>query len=111
MRFFLLLFVILLFIAGCSTKPKYQGYLTKDEVLEIDSQADLFVFEGKTYKTGIDWVNEEELTKKEQVGEITEEMANKLPYGAKIYSTNERNDILIVEHNKKEYRYLVMVGE
>lgn len=111
MRFFLSIILVLFSVSGCSIEPKYQGYLTKDEVLEIDSNADLFLFEGHTYKTGITWVNEEELTKKEQVGKISAEMANKLPMGTKIYSTNERDDILIVEHNGKEKRYLVMIGE
>lgn len=38
-------------------------------------------------------------------------MANKLPTKAKIFTTEERKDILIVENNGEEKRYLLQLGE
>lgn len=86
------------------------------EVLRLDKSADIFQWEGLIYQTKIDWVDETEVTKKELVGEIVEisssnkhfndGMANKLPIGAKVYSTKERGDILIVEYDGKRKKYL-----
>jgi hypothetical protein len=36
-------------------------------------------------------------------------MSNKLPVGAKIFSTKERGDILIVEFEEKKLKYLAIV--
>ena len=59
------------------------------------------------------------LTKDSQVGEIKtknetntdfeNEMSDKLPVGAKIYSAKERGDILIVEFDEHVLRYLAIV--
>ena len=57
------------------------------------------------------WIEEEKLTKGDVIGEITEGMSNHLPIGAKIISTLERGDILIVEYDEIENRYLLQVGE
>ena len=78
--------------------------------------ADIFQFEGIIYKTGIDWVEELTLTKGEQVGEIKtkndtdtnfeDEMSNKLPVGAKIFSTVEKEGpILLVESEGEILKY------
>jgi hypothetical protein len=111
MRIIILLLLIFAILVGCYNEPKYQGFLTKEEVLEMDPKADVFELDGKAYKANIDWINDEELTKDEQVGEITEGMATELPEGAKIYSTKERGDILIAEFDEIEKRYLLMLGE
>ena len=111
MKFLLLIAFGFVIFSGCSFQPTYQGYLTKDEVLEIDPNADAFEFDGNFFKTGIDWIDEEELTKDEQIAVITKEMATVLPNGALVYSTKERGEILIVEYNGTEKRYLLVAGE
>lgn len=111
------------FLSGCSEKNT-QSTETKEitikkidakEVLSLDKNADIFQWNGKIYKSGINWVDKLKLTKKELVGEISENsqknfkdgVANKLIVGAKIYSPKERNDVLIVEFDGKTKYYLV----
>lgn len=90
------------------------------EILTLDPEADIFQFEGVVYKTGIDWVEELTLTKDKQVGEIKtrndidtnfeDEMSNKLPVGAKIFSTLEKEGpILLVESEGKILKYYAIV--
>lgn len=118
-----LLAIFLFTITGCSTK----GETTKvsiesidaEEVLKLDPGADIFQYHGVIYKTNVDWVEELSLTKDVQIGEIKtrneantdfkDEMANKLPVGAKIYSAKERGDILIVEWEGAVLKYLAIV--
>ncbi|KAB2336618.1 hypothetical protein F7731_09645 [Cytobacillus depressus] len=116
MRLLSMILILLLtpsILAGCTTSPGQNkgGYLNKTQVLKLSPDADIFELDGKVYKTDIDWIEKEELTKEEQVGEITEDMANKLPVGAKIFAPKERKDILIVEYDGKGKRYLLQVGE
>jgi hypothetical protein len=95
------------------------GSIDAEEVLTLDLNADIFQYEGVIYKTNIDWVEELTLTKDEQNGEIRaknvdntdfkDEMSNKLPIGAKIFSAKERGDILIVEFEGKILKYLAIV--
>ena len=83
------------------------------------SNADIFQYDGVIYKTNIDWVEELHLTKDVQIGEIKtkndantdfkDEMSNKLPIGAKIFFTKEREDILIVESEGEIKKYLAIV--
>ena len=90
-----------------------------EEVLTLDPNADIFMFEGIIYKTNIDWLEEKKLTKDEQIGEITainktnkdfkNEMSNKLPIGTKIFSAKERGDILLVELDGVIQKYLAIV--
>lgn len=87
------------------------GVLSKEQVLKETPDADLFEFEGKVYKAGVDWIDERDLTKGEQIGVISEDMATKLPKGAQIYAPKERRDILIFSYDGKEKRYLLMLGE
>ncbi len=87
------------------------GTLNKEQVLKENPDADLFEFKGSVYKTGVDWIEEKDLTKGEQIGVISEGMATKLPKGAQIYAPKERRDILIVSYDGKEKRYLLMLGE
>ncbi len=98
-------------VAGCSQTLEYKGILTMDQVLEIDSEADAFEWNDNVYKTGIGWIEEVELSIGEQIGEIFEDKATHLHEGTKIYSANERSEILIVKENGEEKRYLLMAGE
>ncbi|SDM68126.1 hypothetical protein [Sediminibacillus halophilus] len=116
MRLFSTILILLLIpsiLISCSSSPGKNegGTLSKNQVLKLNPDADLFVLDGKVYSTGIRWVEEEELTKGEQIGKISEGMASKLPIGAKIFAPEERRDILIVEYDGKEKRYLLQVGE
>lgn len=116
LRIVSIIFILLLIpsiLASCQTSPgqNYGGFLSKKQVLKLDPDADIFEFEDAVYKTGVTWIEEEELTKEKQIGEITEGMANELPIGAKIYAPKERKDILIVEYDGNEKRYLVQIGE
>ncbi|WP_231495888.1 hypothetical protein [Paucisalibacillus sp. EB02] len=90
-----------------------------EEVLTLNPDADIFQYDGVIYETNIDWVEELSLTKDVQIGEIKtindsntdfkNEMANKLPIGAKIFSAKERGDILIVELEGEILKYLAIV--
>ena len=115
--------VSIFYLSGCfdpETKTSVETHPDAKEVLSLNENANIFQWEGLIYETDIEWVNELELIKKESVGEITglftngdaklfkNGMANKLPIGAKIYSTNI-NGILIVEYNGEEKYYLALV--
>ncbi|MER2120294.1 MAG: hypothetical protein ABS935_08485 [Solibacillus sp.] len=125
-----LIIFVLLIAGGCSNssnKGKVEVHKTEnpnaEEVLKLDPESDIFQFNGVIYQTGIDWVEELTLTKDEQVGEIKtknetdtnfeDEMSNKLPVGAKIYSVKEKEEIggpiLLVELEGKLYKYYGLV--
>lgn len=122
-RLFLFLAIFILLTAvGCSYKTEVHETKNPDakEVITLDPGADIFQFDGVIYKTGIDWVEELTLTKDEQVGEIKtrndsdtnfkNEMSNKLPIGAKIFSTIEKEGpILLVELEGKLLKYYALV--
>ncbi|ARJ37840.1 hypothetical protein SporoP8_02410 [Sporosarcina ureae] len=99
--------------AACASSPGEQegGYLTKKQVLKQDPTADLLEYDGKVYKTNIDWTEFEKLTKGDKLGEVSEGMAKHVPDGAEIYVTNERDDVLIVDYMQVEKRYLLQIGE
>ncbi|MFE8697549.1 hypothetical protein ACFYKT_14495 [Cytobacillus sp. FJAT-53684] len=120
----LMLVVSLFYLSSCvdlETKTSVSKHPDAEEVLRLDDNADILQWDGLIYKTDIVWVNELELTKKECIGEISElftdkdtksfnnGMANKLPIGSKIYTTNEIEGILIVEYNGKKKYYLSQV--
>ncbi|QKY69383.1 hypothetical protein [Lentibacillus sp. CBA3610] len=116
MRLFSTIPILLLIpsiLIGCADIPGQNegGTLSKKQVLKLDPDADFFEYDNKVYKTGVDWIEDEELTKGEKIGEISEGMANKLPVGASIFVLKERKDILIVEYDGKEKRYLLQAGE
>jgi hypothetical protein len=108
---------------GCSNEGETAKVsidnIDAEEVLRLDDDADIFQYEGVIYKANIDWVEELPLTKDVQIGEIRtkndtdtdfkDEMANKLPVGAKIFSAKERGDILIVELEGESLKYLAIV--
>ncbi len=90
------------------------------EVLSLDPEADIFQYNGMIYQTNIDWVEEMSFTKDEQVGEINarndrntdfeDEMSNKLPVGAIIFTTNEEDEILlVVKSNGETLKYYAIV--
>lgn len=91
-----------------------------EEELSYDPDVDIFMLNNVIYKTDIDWVNELELTIDEQVAmissnydkesskEFSNEMATSIPIGSKIYSTIEREDILIVDINGAYKKYYVL---
>jgi hypothetical protein len=118
-----MLMVCICYLSGC-VKTEIKTVTSKnpdaEEILNLDKNADILQWEKIIYKTDIEWVNELKLTKNEFVGEITEEfsndfsksfkdgMANQLPIGTKIYTTKERDDVLIVEYNGKVKHYLAL---
>ncbi|MEK3953144.1 MULTISPECIES: hypothetical protein [Psychrobacillus] len=121
--FYVLIALIFLMISGCSNDGEVTTVtidsIDAEEILKLDSNADIFQYDGVIYKTNIDWVEELSLTKDVQIGEIKtkndantnfkDEMSNKLPVGAKIFSAKERGDILIVESEGEIKKYLVIV--
>ncbi|MDX8365934.1 hypothetical protein [Cytobacillus sp. IB215665] len=119
-RLFIVLIILLLFImTGCATTEVTIDSIDAEEVLTLDPKADIFQFDGVIYATKIDWVEELSLTKDVQIGEIKErndtntdfnnKMSDKLPIGAKIFSTKERGDILLVETEEATLKYLAIV--
>lgn len=103
----------ILLIAGCTGIPGVEtpGYLTKEQVLEENPEADFFELNDKIYVRQTGWIEEIALTKDEIIGEIEEGMASELPLGTIIIAPKERRDILIVENNGIEIRYLLQMGE
>lgn len=127
-RLFLgLVMLVLLTAVGCSNSyntGEIEVHQTEnpdaEEILSLDPEADLFQFDGVMYQTGIEWVEELTLTKGEQVGEIKtrndtdtdfeDDMSNKLPVGAKIFSTIEKEGpILLVESEGEILKYYAIV--
>lgn len=104
------------------TTPKKSGNdignPTAEQILLENKDADIFVLNGIVYTNAedIEWVNEEELTLGEEVGEIKKQTndsdafedytATKLTVGTKIYEPVENSDIYIVKVDDKEIRYL-----
>jgi hypothetical protein len=121
--FYVLIALALFTINGCSnggeTTRVANDNIDAEEVLTLDPNADIFQYDGVIYKTNIDWVEELSLTKDVQIGEIKtrhdtntdfkDEMANKLPIGAKIFSVKGRGDIIIVESEGEILKYLAIV--
>lgn len=125
--FYCMVILILLMTFGCSvpdTTGNTQVHVTKnpdvEEILQLNPEADIFQFEGVIYKTGIDWVEELTLTKDVQLGEIKvrnetdthfkDEMSNKLPVGAKIFSPKEKHGpILLVEVKGEILKYYALI--
>lgn len=114
-RFVIILWLLLLSCAlsACTGSPEEQegGYLTKKQVLKQDPNADLLEYDGKVYKTNIDWTEVEKLTKGDKLGEVSGGMATHIPDGAEIFASNERGDVLIVDYMQVEKRYLLQIGE
>ncbi|MFD1357009.1 hypothetical protein ACFQ4X_03785 [Fictibacillus halophilus] len=112
---------MLVLLSGCVENEVTVHSTSKpdvEEVLTLDPEADIFLWDNTVYQTNIDWVEELTLTKNREIGEITSismnpkdyeyknGMANKLPVSAKIYTANERQDVLLVEIDGKLTKYL-----
>jgi hypothetical protein len=117
-------------LIGCSKGPTRQiseqqsetntiGNPTAQEVLRMDSNANIFMYKDTIYNAGVPWVDELKLTKDIQVTEISHQSnddkdfkngtANKLEGGTKIFRVKERNDILIAETEKGDIRFYKLV--
>ena len=119
---YVLVALALFMISGCSNEGELTTVtidsIDAEEVLTLDPDADIFQFNGVIYQTNIDWVEKLSLTKDVLIGEIKtkndantdfkDEMSNKLPVGAKIFSTKDRGDILIVESEGEIKKYLAI---
>jgi hypothetical protein len=118
---FIVLFLSVVMVA-CSNQitPKeikivYDNPTPKEVLTE---NADIFVLNGIVYINAedVEWVNEQDFTLGEEVGEIKKQTTNsdefenytasKLEVGTKIYETVEKGDIYIVIVDDKEIRYL-----
>ncbi len=118
------------FLNGCGKEPTKQiseqhietktiGNPTAQEVLRMDSNANIFMYKDTIYNAGVPWVDELKLTKGIQVTEITHQSnngkafnngsANKLEVGTKIFRVKERNDILIAETGRGDIRFYQLV--
>ena len=110
-------------LVGCNNEEIMQSTSEKptaSEVLSEDSKADIFQFNDTIYKSDVAWAEKTEVTQKEKVGEIKRRSsdkdgfdngtATKLSKGTVLYSTKERNEILLVSFNGKLKKY-VALGE
>jgi hypothetical protein len=119
------LLTISLIIVACTPETDYPtskepidyiGNPTAEEILSNNKDADIILINGIVYRNAedIEWVNDLELTKGEEVGEVKKQTreasafenytASKLPVGTKIYES--KRDILIVIVHDREIRYL-----
>ncbi|MFJ7735700.1 hypothetical protein ACIQ2D_05085 [Lysinibacillus sp. NPDC097287] len=93
---------------------------TAQEILKMDSEADIFQWDNTIYQTNIDWVDGLILTEGDLVGVIEynssnsidfkDTTANILPIGTEIYKVKERNDVLIAKY-KNELKYYFQLVE
>jgi len=110
-------------LVGCNNEEIMQSTSEKptaSEVLSEDSKADIFQFNDTIYKSDVAWAEKTEVTQKEKIGEIKRRSsdkddfdngtATKLSKGTALYSTKERNEILLVSFNGKLKKY-VALGE
>ena len=110
-------------LAACSNKNEMQSTSEKptaSEVLGEDSTADIFQFNDTIYESDVKWAENTEVTQKKKVGEIKKMSsdqddfengtATKLSKGTVIYSTKEKNEILLVSFKGKLKKY-VALGE
>lgn len=122
--FIVLLVAVSIFVTACGSKVKETQNVsappTAAEVLKEDNNADLLMVHDTLYQTNIDWVNQLDVIKDKEIGKVESKysvgsgqtfknkMANHIPVGTKIYSTKERNDVLIVEINGIEKKYYAL---
>jgi len=122
---YLLIFSLFVLI-GCVDKNKEINVSVSknpdaQEVLSLDSNADIFQWNDIIYKTNIDWINELQLTENLKVGKIETNSsnatefkngtANKLSVGTEIFTVKERNDVLMVKDDGvNKFYYLLAEG-
>lgn len=126
LKFVYLLIFSLFVLIGCADKNKdIDVFITKNpdaqEVLSLDSNADIFQWNDIIYKTNIDWINELQFTENSKIGKIeanssngaefTNGTANKLSVGTEIFTVKERNDVLMVKDGGElKFYYLLAEG-
>ena len=109
----------LVFLFACSEEEAVTiGNPTAEEILEMKEDADILQLNGDVYQTGMDWLDEEDITKKEKVGQIESSStdgpsfedgtATHLPVGTSIYSINENGSILLAEVDGEFIRYSIL---
>lgn len=124
-RFKILLLINSLFVllSGCANEPEETvvtiSDITAEEVMELDSEADIFQYNSVVYQTNIEWVDKLDLTPGEKVMEIEEQSfdpadfsdgyATDLSIGTEIFRARERQDILIAEVDGEYIYYLAIV--
>jgi|SRR5690625_3425350 len=126
---FLILFLSLVLVAcggndGSEVEERTTHNPTPEEILSDDKDADIFVESNVVYMNAqnIEWVNEEEITAGEEIGEIKKQSDNseefedftatKLPVDTKIYEPEDDGIgglIYIVKTDDEEIRYLGLV--
>lgn len=110
-------------LVACNNEENMQSTSEKptaSEVLSEDSKADIFQFNHTIYKSDVAWAEKTEVTQNKKIGEIKRRSsdrddfdngtATKLSKGTALYSTKERNDILLVSFKGKLKKY-VALGE
>jgi len=126
LKFIYLLIFSLFALIGCADKKKdINVSVSKNpdaqEVLSLDSNADIFQWNDIIYKTNIDWINELQFTENSKVGKIEANSsnaaefkngtANKLSVGTEIFTVKERNDVLMVKDDGEvKFYYLLAEG-
>lgn len=118
--------MLCLLIAGCSNPSKnttsdHTGNPEIEEYLSVNTNADIFTYNGVIYKNAseIKWVTELDLHKGELVKEINsvytgegdfpDKGATKLPVGTKIYKHTGEGAILIAEVDGEGIPYLGLI--
>lgn len=118
------LFGMSFLIVGCGINNKTTVSISvtpsAEDVIKGNKDADIFNLNDIVYETNIEWVDKLSVTKNKELGEIESnyifnsndsfknKMSTKLPIGSKIFSTNVRKDLLIVEYNGIKKRYYAL---
>lgn len=119
MQYTILLFCLVFLFACSEEEIAISSNPTAAEILEMEEDADIFQLNGAVYETGMDWLNEEDVTENEKVGQIKSSStdgpsfedgtATHLPVGTSIYSVNENESFLLAEVDGEFIRYAVLV--
>lgn len=109
-----IILVLTLFLTGCSSYNK----IAKD-LIKRNSNADFIIIHDSVYinASNISSIKDLKLTCSEKIGKVTKTynnnlkfsngIATKLSVGAEIYTTVERDDILIIKENNKDIIFLL----
>ncbi|WP_434122294.1 hypothetical protein [Salinicoccus roseus] len=119
----LLIILVMFIVSGCQSDTTTSSYevIDAEDVIEEEPNADILMYNDTIYKAGIDWVDNLALTKNEKIAKVNNQTknysefengnANNLSVGTDIYSSQEREDILIVDVDGEErYYYLIVEG-
>lgn len=117
---FTLFLSCLVFLFACSEEEVVviSSKPTAEEILHMEESANILQLNGTVYQTGMDWLNEEDVTRKEKIGQIKNSStegqafedgtATHLPVGTSIYSVNENESILLAEVDGEFIRYAIL---